>query len=123
LQATTDPYLYGITITVRPDSNAEKVLSTLDDEIERLMDTPVSQVEIDRAVKQARALFVYGSENITNQAFWLGYSEMFNDYSWFLTYVDRLEKVTPDVLMMKAREYLSPTRRVVGIFRPEENHS
>lgn len=123
LQATADPYLYGITITVRPDSSPEKVLKSLDDEISRLMGTMVSQAEIDRAVKQARALFVYGSENITNQAFWLGYSEMFNEYSWFLNYIKRLEKVTPEVLMDKAREYLSSHRRVVGIYRPEENHS
>jgi zinc protease len=123
LQATLDPYLYGITITVRPDSTPEKALQTLDDEISRLLNTPVSQAEIDRAVKQARAMFVYGSENITNQAFWLGYSEMFDSYTWFLNYVQNLEKVNPEVLMNKAREYLSPKRRVVGIYRPEENHS
>lgn len=123
LQATIDPYLYGITITVRPDSTPEKVLLTLDDEIARLTDVPVSQSEIDRAVKQARAMFVYGSENITNQAFWLGYSEMFAQYSWFENYIKNLGDVTPEKLMIKAREYLSPARRVVGIYRPEENQS
>jgi zinc protease len=123
LQATLDPYLYGINITVRPDSTPEKVLKTLDDEIARLLDSPVSQSEINRAVKQARAMFVYGSENITNQAFWLGYSEMFDSYPWFLKYVDNLEKVTPEALLNKAREYLSRNRRVVGIYRPEENPS
>lgn len=123
LQATIDPYLYGMTITVRPDSTPEKVLQTLDDEIARLTDAPVSQSEIDRAVKQARAMFVYGSENITNQAFWLGYSEMFAQYSWFENYIKNLGDVTPEKLMTKAREYLSPARRVVGIYRPEENPS
>ena len=121
LQATADPYLYGITITVRPDSTPEKVLAALDVELDKLMASVVPQAEIDRAVKQARALFTYGSENITNQAFWLGYSEMFNEYSWFLNYVKRLEKVTPEKLMQKAREYLSANRRVIGIYRPEDN--
>ena len=120
LQATIDPYLYGITITVRPDSTPEKVLQALDNEIDRLVNTPVSQTEIDRAIKQARAMFVYGSENITNQAFWMGYSEMFESYPWFLNYVTNLEKVTPEALLNKAREYLSPKRRVVGIYHPEE---
>ncbi len=123
LQATIDPYLYGMTITVRPDSTPEKVLQVVDGEIARLLEAPVPQSEIDRAVKQARAMFVYGSENITNQAFWLGYSEMFDKYSWFLNYVANLEKVTPEILMNKAREYLSPQRRVVGICRPEEKAS
>lgn len=119
LQATFDPYLYGMTITVRPDSTPEKVLQVVDGEIARLLDSPVAQAEIDRAVKQARAMFVYGSENITNQAFWLGYSEMFDKYEWFLNYVTKLEKVTPETMMKKAREYLLPQRRVVGICRPE----
>ena len=122
LQATIDPYLYGITITVRPDKTPEKVLQKLDDEIKRLLESPVSQAEIDRAVKQASAMFVYGSENITNQAFWLGYSEMFDSYTWFLNYVQNLQKVTPEILMAKAQEYLAPHKRVVGIYRPEENH-
>jgi zinc protease len=119
LQATMDPHLYGITITVRPDASSEKVLRVVDDEVSRLLEEKVTQMEIDRAVKQARAMFVYGSENITNQAFWLGYSEMFAQYDWFLNYVKRLEMTTPDALMQKAREILSPARRVVGIYRPE----
>jgi zinc protease len=66
-------------------------------------------------------MFVYGSENITNQAFWLGYSEMFSHYEWFLEYVRNLEQVTTEKLLVKAREYLSPQRRVLGIYHPEEN--
>ena len=123
VQATMDPYLYGITLTVRPDSTPEKLLQKLDDEIARLLESPVPQDEIARAVKQARAMFVYGSENITNQAFWLGYSEMFAAYPWFLNYINNLEKVTPELMMEKAREYLAPSRRVVGICRPEEKAS
>jgi zinc protease len=123
LQATCDPYLYTITITVRPGVDPEDVLKTVNTEVMRLLDSPIAQTEIDRAVKQARALFAYGSENITNQAFWLGYSEMFNEYSWFLNYVQRLEQVTPELLMEKAREYLSSSRRVVGVFHPEDSRT
>ena len=106
LQATMDPFLYNITITVRPDRKLEEVLAAVDSEIEHLLDTPVTQAEIDRAVKQARALFAYGSENITNQAFWLGYSEMFAHYDWFLNYVDRLNTVTPEIMLDTAQRLL-----------------
>jgi zinc protease len=119
LQATIDPFLYNITLTVRPDRKAEEVLSIVDEEIDKLLSSPVAQQEIDRAVKQARALFAYGSENITNQAFWLGYSEMFASYDWFLDYVKKLENVTPETLMQKTREYLVPEHRVVGVYLPE----
>lgn len=119
LQATVDPYLYNITITVRPDRDATMVLKAVEAEINRLLDTPVTQTEIDRAIKQARALFAYGSENITNQAFWLGYAEMFDQYNWFLEYVNRLIAVNPALLMEKSREILETSHRVTGIYIPE----
>ena len=58
--------------------------------LQRVQDELVSKEEVARAIKQARANFAYGMENITNQAFWLGYSEMFSDYDWFLAYLDKL---------------------------------
>jgi len=120
LQATIDPYLYTMSITVRPDRKAAAVLKHLDQEIDKLQQKPVSQQEIDRAIKQARALFAYGSENITNQAFWLGYAEMFDDYSWFTDYMERLNRVTPQQVQQAAQEYFHPDRRVVGVYTPKE---
>ncbi len=118
LQATMDPFLYNITITVRPDRKWEEVLAAVDSEIKHLLDTPVTRAEIDRAVKQARALFAYGSENITNQSFWLGYSEMFAHYDWFLNYVDRLNTVTPEIMLDTAQRLLPSFRRVTGVYLP-----
>ncbi|MCX6067437.1 MAG: pitrilysin family protein, partial [Chloroflexi bacterium] len=97
--ATIDPYLYTFTITAHPESHLDKALAALDSELERLQNELVSAEEVARATKQARAIFAYGAENITNQAFWLGYAEMFANYSWFTTYLDKLMDVTPaDVL-------------------------
>jgi zinc protease len=118
LQATIDPFLYDITLTVHPRQTADKALAALEGEIKRLQDEPVSASEIARAVKQARALFAYGSENITNQAFWLGYSEMFADYQWFVKYVELLDQVTPADVQRIAQTYLSVDNRVVGIYLP-----
>ena len=120
LQATIDPFLYDITLTLRNDKPVDQLLSLLDAEIDRLLASRVTESEISRAVKQARALFAYGSENITNQAFWLGYSEMFAQYSWFENYVSKLEEVTPDELQRIAIKYLKPESRVVGIYHAED---
>jgi zinc protease len=123
LQATKDPYLYSIQLTVHPDHTPEEVLKAIDQEINRLLDYPVTQAEIDRAIKQARALFAYGSENITNQAFWLGYSEIFADYDWFENYVYHLAQVTPEKLLKTTQSYLSPENRVVGFYIPKGNQA
>jgi zinc protease len=119
LQATIDPFLYEIMLTLRNDRPVEKALSVIDSEIDRILSERVSEAEIARAVKQARALFAYGSENITNQAFWLGYSEMFANYSWFENYVDRLEQVTPEALRETAAKYLKPVNRVIGYYHAD----
>ncbi|MFZ6027706.1 MAG: M16 family metallopeptidase [Chloroflexota bacterium] len=118
LAATIDPYLYTLTITVHPEHGPEEALRALDDEVRRIQDEPPSPEEVARAVKQARALFAYGSESITNQAYWLGFAEMFATYDWFLAYLDRLAAVTPADVQHTAQTYLCPQRRVVGLYRP-----
>lgn len=117
-QATIDPFLYNISLTIHPQRKPEEALSALDDEFKRIQDELVSEEEITRAIKQARAIFAYGSENITNQAFWLGYAEMFADYNWFLTYLEKLAAVTPADVQRVAQKYLQPRSRVVGIYAP-----
>jgi zinc protease len=121
LQATHDPYLYGIYLTVHPDHTPEEVLAALDREIDQVLEAPVTQSEINRAIKQARALFAYSSENISNQAFWLGYTEMFDHYGWFEEYVEHLSQVTPEKVLETARTYLKPSNRVVGFYTPQES--
>lgn len=118
-QATIDPFLYTITLTVHPGSSPEEALRVLDEEINRLQELPVSLDEVARAIKQAKALFAYGSENITNQAFWMGYAEMFASYGWFQTYLEKLSVVTPEDVRRVARQHFGPRARVVGIYQPE----
>lgn len=117
-QATVDPFLYNFTLTVHPERQPEEALAALDAEIRRVQAEMVSAEEVARAIKQARALFAYGSENITNQGFWLGYAEMFASYDWFLNYLEKLAAVTPQDVQRVAQEYLRPQSRVVGIYIP-----
>lgn len=119
IQATIDPYLYEITITVNPRHSPDTVLVAFDREIDLLLEHRVSQKEVDRAIKQARALFAYGSESITNQAFWLGYSEMFAHYDWFTSYLNRLATVTIEDVRTICQKYLRQNTRVVGFYVPD----
>lgn len=119
LIATIDPFLHRIVITVHPNASADRVIAALDDEIKRIQDNAPPPEEVARAVKQARALFAYGSESISNQAFWMGYAEIFDTYEWFLTYLQRLEAVTPQDVQRIARSYLRPGNRVLGVYLPQ----
>lgn len=121
LQATIDPFLYSFTAIVHPESTVEKVLQALETEIQHLIDTPPSQDEIKRAVKQARALFAYGNESVTNQAFWLGFSEMIDSYHWYESYLTRLDAVRSQDVQTTVQQYLRPQNRTVGVYLPAGN--
>ena len=112
-------------VPVRPPEERildfNEVIIAIDEEIQQVQETPPTQKAVDRAVKQARALFAYGSESITNQAFWMGFTEMFDSYDWFTGYLDRLATVTTDDVQRIARTYLRPQNRILGTYLPANN--
>ena len=119
VQATIEPFIYNLMVTVNPLVNMDEVIEAIDDEIDMLSSEMINEEEIKRAIKQAQAMFVYGSENITNQAFWLGYAEMFDTYDWFRCYIDKLHSITPEHILNITKQYLSPKNRVVGRYIPD----
>ncbi|TET32599.1 MAG: insulinase family protein [Anaerolineales bacterium] len=121
LAASIDPYLYNVHITVRPDRTPEQALAVLDQEMARICEAPIDEDELSKAIKQARALFAYSSESITNQGFWLGFTEMFADGSWYESYLNRLAEVTPKMAWEIAQKYLVDSNRVVGFYRPNSS--
>jgi zinc protease len=118
MMATIDPYLYSILITLRPDRTAGQALQAVEAEIDRIQQDLPSIQELLRAEKQARALFAYGSESISNQGFWMGFSEMIAGYSWFTSFLDRVAQVTPEDVQRVARKYLIPQHRTIGEYLP-----
>ena len=114
LTPTVDPGLYRVLATVWPGRTLAEVEQALFDAVERLQETPVGQQELEKAQRQARALFAYSNESISHQAFWLGFSEIFADYGWVMRYLDNLEAVTTEDIRRVAQTYLKPRNRTVG---------
>lgn len=117
LSTNIDPGVYKVFATIRPDGDPWAALKILDEQVNRITSHELSVREIERAIKQARALFAYGSDNITNQGFWMGYASSFADYQWFAEYLNRLSSVTPTQVLITAQKYLQADQRVVGIYR------
>ncbi len=118
MNASIDPGTYNLNLTLHPSRSPQELLAALDGELANLTDNAIPEAEIARAVKQAQALFAYGSDNITNQAFWMGYASSFANYDWFLNYLGELSQVTPEQVQAIARRYLQAENRVVGLYRP-----
>lgn len=120
LTPSVDPYLYIFYATVRAGQAPAAVEHALIAEIDRVRQEPVSEAELKKAIKQAKALFAYGAESVTNQGFWLGFTEILQDYTWFDTYIPRLEAVTVADIQRVAQKYFAPTNRTVGHFIPDQ---
>ena len=122
LSPTVDPYLYSVFATVRKEQTPDAVEKALDAEIERVQNEPVTVAELAKALKQAKAMFAFGAESVTNQGFWLGFTEIFDTYHWFESYLDRLAAVTVADVQRVAQKYLAKSNRTVGHFIPESSH-
>ncbi|MBI3360940.1 MAG: insulinase family protein [Chloroflexi bacterium] len=121
LSPTIDPYLYTLTATVRAGHTVQEVENALDAQIERALAEPVSGEELAKALKQAKAMFAYSSESVTNQGFWLGFTEIFDTHEWFENYLDRLSAVTADDVQRTAAKTLARRNRTVGHYVPVKN--
>jgi zinc protease len=119
LTPTIDPFLYSISITVRDGRTPEEVEAALDEQIDKLVAGDITEKELTRAKKQARALFAYSTERVTMQAFWLAFAENFDSYMWFENYVANLDAVTLEDVHTAAAKYLRRQARTVGYFVPE----
>lgn len=118
LWSTIDPFLYWFHMTLPPGQSPARVLQVFDSELTKILDEPVNREEVDKAIKQARALFVYDSETITRQAFWLGFAEMIADHTFRDTFLERISAVQPQDIHEAAQKYLLPSNRVVGTYLP-----
>lgn len=121
VSSTVDPFMFSFEATVRQGRTLDEVEQALLAEIQRVMDAPVSEAELHKAIKQTRAQFAYSSESVTDQGYWLGFSEIVADVSWFEDYLDRLAAVTTEDVQRVAQLYFKPSLRNVGRYVPVGN--
>lgn len=120
LTPTIDPFLYTIQAVVRHGRSLDEVEVALDAELARLQSEPITQAELDKALKRAKADFVLAGESITGQAQLLGMAEaVVGDYRWYETVLDQLHAVTlADIERVRA-VYLQKRTRIVGRYEPD----
>jgi zinc protease len=118
ISSTINPYLFSFSATVRQGRTLPQVEAAMLAEIQRVIDEPVSEAELAKAIKQTKAQFAYSSESVTDQGYWLGFSEIVADISWFENFLGRIESVTVDDVQRVARTYFKPSARNVGWYTP-----
>ena len=115
---TIDPYLFSFHATLAQGITHQQVEDAIWAEIERVQREPVAAAELEKAIKQTKAQFAYSSESVTNQAYWLGFSEMIVDSDWFDAWLINLETVTADDVQRVAQTWFNHSKQTVGLYLP-----
>lgn len=120
LTPTIDPFLYTISAIVGNGHTPAEVEAALEIELARLETDPITQRELEKALKRAKAEFVMAGESMSGQAQLLGMAEAtVGDYRWYETVLERLTAVTLDDIERVRRAYLQKQTRTVGWYEPD----
>lgn len=112
---TLDPYIYRLAVSIDSDMDVKEAAEAILAEIESIARQGLRPAEIEKARKQAKALFTYSAEDPIDQAYWLGYSSIFADPSWYIDYPRRLENVKAEDISRVAGTLLSRENSITGM--------
>ncbi|MBK6431320.1 MAG: pitrilysin family protein [Anaerolineae bacterium] len=120
IRPSLDPHLFSFYATVR----AGQAVAAVEDALWALVDEAAAghftTSEVEKAIKQARAQFAYGSESITQQAYWLGFSAVVASSAWLSTYLDQVSRVTVEEVRRVAAHYLRRDQCTAGHYLPRQ---
>jgi zinc protease len=119
-----DPHLFTFGASAKAGDDHIESLKAMEaaiyEEIRKLQEDDIPQEELDKAVRQSRAQFVYSGDSVPNQAYMLGYLESIYSASLYDEALEKLAAVTPEDVRRVAKTYLTERNRTVGWFIPTE---
>jgi zinc protease len=118
LLPTSEPFLYGVSVTATDGTPLASVEQAFDEAIERVRADGITRDELERAQRQLRARFVFETDSVTNTAHQLGYFQTVASLEVLTSLASRLAAVTLDQVAEVARRRLVATTRTVGWFQP-----
>jgi zinc protease len=121
-QPTIDPDLFSFAVTLAPGVSHEQIEAALWAEIRKIQQGGVTEAELEKAIKQTKAQFVYSSESVTYQAYWLGLSEIIASTEWLDHWLENLTAVTAADVQRVAQQYFGRDKQTVGWYLPEVEH-
>ncbi|MBI4640487.1 MAG: insulinase family protein, partial [Candidatus Tectomicrobia bacterium] len=113
-----DPSIFVVTCNLRREKSPEEAEVAIYQEMERLKEEPVTDLELEKAVNQAVSAFVFGQESMLGQAFFIGRYHSLGSYNDLNTYVEKIQAVTKEMILEVAKRYLIQENRSVVTLIP-----
>ena len=114
-----DPDLFLMGATARDGVKIEDVEAVLLAEIEKVKSEPICDEELQKALNQLEAQFVYTNDSVTSQARQLGQYETMFSWRFLDTYLENARKVTKADVQRVAQKYFMDKNRTTVTFVPE----
>lgn len=114
-----DPDIFLLGGTARDGVKIEDVEVALLAEVERIKTEGIADQELQKAVNQLEASFVYANDSVSAQARQLGEFETIYSWRYIVEYLPNARKVSREDVARVARKYLTPKNRTVVTFVPE----
>ena len=118
LLPTEQPYLYGISATVREGVSEEAVEQALFGVLARAAETEPEPRQLEKAKNQLLAQLAFDEESVTQIAHQIGYFATIAEHALLAEVPARIEAVTPGDVREVIERRLAPRRRTMGWFRP-----
>jgi len=119
-----DPHLFALSASAKTGDDhvqaLERMEAALYEELRKLQEDDIPEAELEKAVRQSRAQFVYSTDSASSQAFMLGYLETIFTADIYDEFLDKLSQVTAEDVRRVARTYFAEHNRTVGWFIPTE---
>ena len=114
MDSRAGPSLYYLIAMVRPGKTFDEVEGLIDEEVSRIISSPVTAEELERARASARRQAVGGRESSMHRAMQLADGAvLYNDPNRINTMLDRQLAVTADDIQRVAKTYLRRANRSV----------
>ncbi len=118
-----DPYPLVVRATVAPGVEHRKVEDAIKDVLYGVAKNGVTADEVARAKSQIEVSVIRSRDGTYHYCSSLGEAVASADWKWFVDYLDRLHRVTPEDVQRVAAKYLVPDHATVGWFVPEKGAS
>jgi len=113
-------YMIAINISCDP-KNVQKLIASTLDEVEKLKANGPTQVNVDKFKAEDRRSLEL---SLKTNGYWLSYldleAEEHGDMHEIFNYINNLNKVTPQTVQQRAREYLTDKNFIKLVFLPEK---
>ncbi len=116
-----DPDLFLLGGTARDGVKIEDVEAALLAEVEKIKTEGITDQELQKALNQLEASFVYANDSVSAQARQLGEFETMYSWRYIVEYLSNAQKVSREDVGRVARKYFTEMGRTVVTFVPEES--